>query len=320
MGCRLAAVIAAGAVATACGSSTATINTGTEPSASGVATIAAGGVVPWVNRPAALPPLPTVSPPAPRFPACTAANLQARGAPGGAATGHLASLIKLTNISSSGCTLSGFPTSFTATQPDGRHVALRVGHGTFFDSGDFWPANLEPGQTSTLTIETGDVCPAVNNTHPQADPYVGATVGIPGGGTISVGVTFDGACGVSISQLGKPAPPPPDPDAYPGLQLSVHRPQTAAAGSVMHFTVTLTNSTATAVALDPCPIYEEGIYTDRASSRTYQLNCDRVTSIAPGQAVTYAMQINVPPDPGTAKFGWSIPAGSLFGGGMLTIT
>jgi hypothetical protein len=67
-------------------------------------------------------------------------------------------------------------------------------------------------------------------------------------------------------------------------------------------------------------VYTEGIYSDGAHNYVYVLNCDKITAIQPGQSITYAMQIPVPPHAGTAKFGWSIPAGSLFDGGILTIT
>lgn len=278
------------------------------------------GVVPWVNRPASMPPPPSEpAPPPALYPACTAAQVSVRSLGGGAAAGNLASKLRMTNTSASPCTLRGYPTKFIGVRRDGTQRVLRPGHGTMFDASGYWPANLRPGDSATLTIATGDACPALNQPTPQTDPYSGELVGLPGGGEVSGSAAFDPSCGLGVSQLGVPAPSPPDPNAYAGLALSIDRPQTAAAGTLMHFTVTLHNTAESPVQLDPCPVYTESIYSGGANNYVYTLNCDKITAIQPGQSVTYAMQIPVPSQPGTAKFGWSIPAGSLFAGGILTI-
>ena len=255
-----------------------------------------------------------------KFGKCAADQLTARGLPSGAAAGNVVTRIELTNSSSSPCTLAGFPTSFVGVRADGTQVPLDPGHGTFFDGAGYWPANLQPGDSAWLTIGTSDGCDALNRPDPKTDPYAGEAVGIPGGGTIEARASFDAACGVEISELGVPAQPAPEPDAYPGLKLSIDRPDTARGGTVMHFTVTLTNTTNAGVDLTPCPVYTQGVYTSRAHTASYELNCDEVTSIPAGGAVTWAMQLDVPDEPGTAKFGWGIPAGGYFAGEVLTIT
>ena len=63
----------------------------------------------------------------------------------------------------------------------------------------------------------------------------------------------------------------------------------------------------------------EGVYAAGSHTFAYTLNCDSVHEIAPGQAVTYAMQIQLLPAPGTAKIGWSVPAGSPFTAGVITL-
>ena len=88
----------------------------------------------------------------------------------------------------------------------------------------------------------------------------------------------------------------------------------------MRFTISLTDHSSHVVRLVPCPVYEEGLYAGhRPHTSVYQLNCDSVTSIRPGQRVVYAMRIAVPLAAGQAKFGWWIPTASLSRGGVVVI-
>ena len=61
------------------------------------------------------------------------------------------------------------------------------------------------------------------------------------------------------------------------------------------------------------------MYAGAAHSYVYQLNCDTIDTIAPGQSVIYAMQMPIPDVPGLAKFLWSIPGAALGYGGAFTI-
>jgi len=278
-------------------------------------------VAPWVDRPASLPaPPPSPPPPSAAYPACRADQIKVRAGSAGAATGHIANTLLLINFGDRPCTLAGYPTSVTGVRADGAQVSLHAGHGTFFDGAGYWPANLQPGDHGELVVATADVCAALNQPTPQPDPYASVLVGLPGGGDVRAAVGFDAACGVDVSELGVRASPPPDPDAYPGLTATMHAPSTVPAGTLMHFTVTLTNGGNAVVALDPCPVYAESIYSDGPHEHVYELNCDTVHSIGPGESVTYAMQIPVPSTRGLAKFGWRLPAGAVFAGDVLTIT
>jgi hypothetical protein len=233
----------------------------------------------------------------------------------------VATWLKLVNTSRAPCTLTGYPTSFVGIREDGSQKALQPDHGTFFDgAGAYWPANLRPGQAAKLVIGTATACSALNQPTPRPDLYVGELVGLPGGGEVSASAPFDPSCGLGVGKLGVPAVAPADPDAYPGLELSIDRPDTAPAGTTLRFTITLTNVNDAPVQLTPCPVYSEGIFADTVHTYGYTLNCDDLRAIEPGEAVTYAMEIPVPSETGTAKFGWSLPAASLFGAGLLTIT
>ncbi|MHB2024493.1 MAG: DUF4232 domain-containing protein, partial [Mycobacteriales bacterium] len=102
------------------------------------------GVVAWVDQPATptAPPPPTApTPPPPAYPACTASQLQGSSAPGGAATGNLLSVVVLTNVGPSPCSLSGYPASLVGVHADGTRQVFSPLHGTAFDASFAWPAN-----------------------------------------------------------------------------------------------------------------------------------------------------------------------------------
>jgi hypothetical protein len=77
------------------------------------------------------------------------------------------------------------------------------------------------------------------------------------------------------------------------------------------YVVTLTNTTAQAVALDPCPVYTESTYSPAGASpsvHSYYLNCGIVRSIPAHGRVRYQMKIQAPDAPSQGgKFGWDIP-------------
>jgi hypothetical protein len=288
-------------------------------------TPAAPGIVPWVDRTASPPiPPPSPRPPSPAYRSCAASSIRAQASFTGAAAGNISNRITLTNIGATPCTLSGYPTSLTGIRADGTQQPLHPTHGTMFDDAFAWPANLRPGQAAGVSIATADGCAALNTTHltrrARRAAFVGARIGLPGGGTVTARSRFNSACGVGLSRIGIAAQPAPDPHLYAGLDLSVQHPASALAGTTMIFTVTLSNHSGHAVALRPCPVYEEGIYAlGQAAVHIYRLNCGTVRSIAAGRRVSYAMRMPVPAAPGLAKLSWTIPAGGLFGGGVLTI-
>jgi hypothetical protein len=127
---------------------------------------------------------------------------------------------------------------------------------------------------------------------------------------------FDAICGVSVSQFGvpagQPAVPPPSPLTARITAAAAVRP-----GEDFTYTVTLTNPTATAYPLRPCPAYEEYVYAitgpGKAAARddhlvkNYYLKCDTVHDISAHHSVTYQMRLQLPPGLPTgvpAKFVW----------------
>ena len=119
--------------------------------------------------------------------------------------------------------------------------------------------------------------------------------------------------------LGAQPTPNPTPSPAP-LHASLSAALSARAGSVLEYTVTLTDVTAEPVVLDPCPYYVESlggrvvgnttpppgfpsakpwrgepIYAGYAKE-AYELNCADVQSIPAGGAATFAMRLRVPLD------------------------
>lgn len=306
----------------------------TSPSASPSASpsTTSTSVVPWLDEPASPPPPvsppPTPTPPAPAYPACTAAQLTAKPGQGQGAAGNDITVIALYNVSASNCSLFGYPTSLVGVRADGSKVALHPGHRGMFSEFYTWPADLKPGGIGNVGIMFTMACDAAQR--PGANKltsFTSAILGMPGGGTVTARAAFTTTCGVSVTTFGGPPPPPPMVESpYPGLAAHADLPPTAVAGSTLDYTVTLTNTTDHDVALDPCPVYEQGIYgagEPVSTPRFYRLNCETVHAVPAHESVRYAMRIAVPnaPTRTVAKFVWQIepPGAGPGAGGVVTI-
>lgn len=191
-----------------------------------------------------------------------------------------------------------------------------------------WPADLKPGGVGHVGIMFTMACDAAQS--PGANKrttFSSAVLGLPDGGTVTAPAAFTTTCGVAVTSFGTTPPAPPTVQApYPGLTAHVDLPSKAGAGSGLDYTVTLTNTTNHNVALDPCPVYEQGIYAVAPVSQPhyFQLNCGTVHAIGAHESVTYAMRVAVPNAPAgtTGKFFWQIqpPGDGPAAGGVLTIT
>jgi hypothetical protein len=88
--------------------------------------------------------------------------------------------------------------------------------------------------------------------------------------------------------------------------------------------VTLANPTGRAVALSPCPSYEEFIGLPgaqvSASASYYYLNCQAAPVIPADGSVTFAMRIQVPDGTGLAKFLWQLQATTVARGDVVRLS
>jgi hypothetical protein len=267
-----------------------------------------GGPIAWLNRPLALyvAPPPALIPYPTSAPPCRAAQLRVSQGRGGVGLGNELDKLVFTNLGPGPCLLRGYPT-ISATTADGARQQLHPRRGgTYF--GQLSAADLPVGGHVLLFLATADgVCAGGVRYHDLAFT-------LPQGGGIltagsSVSVTDD--CFLNMSDFGlRQRYSQPGPAGAVGtLTARAAVPASARAGSTLDFIVTLTNPTAEAVALRPCPGYTMGFYNPRKSvHQSYALNCAAAPAIAAHGHERYEMRLHIPGQaaPGPAKFYWSV--------------
>jgi hypothetical protein len=129
---------------------------------------------------------------------CAASDLGIGGIDSDGASQHRLTYVRLLNTSAFTCSLSGFPTSVTAVDQDG-HSLDRVDQGAY--QPDPPAGDVAPGGSGLLIIDTKTACDEA--TKPPMRMFRNFQIGIPGGGTLSLGdFAVDGSCGVAVSKLG----------------------------------------------------------------------------------------------------------------------
>jgi hypothetical protein len=123
--------------------------------------------------------------------------------------------------------------------------------------------------------------------------------------------------GATVMPLGSRPTPLPTAKPLP-LRATISAPASVRAGETLAYVVTITNASATAVALQPCPFYREWLAGRVTASTTpppgfpsgkpwdavkryagnvkesYSLNCRAVPEIAGGASVTFEMRLRIP--------------------------
>jgi len=233
------------------------------------------------------------------------------------------SVVVLTNIGST-CRLSGFPELLGKTSFHGlRPIPIAKGFAYF---GMLIPANLTTGKKGELYIGYSGECLALNEPSQTADKanalantYHGVQIVLPDGkGTVAAkGVTFDGACGLSVSRLGVALPVPGVITVVPGtpetLTATLSIPASEQSGSTLKYSVTLRNPTRKIVKWTHCPNYTETIQTtpSQLMTKTFELNCSSAVNVRPGHSVHFEMQLPVRKiaRSSNAYFSWQLDSG-----------
>ena len=233
----------------------------------------------------------------------------------GVGLGHTNVRIRFTNRSATACVLLGYP-RVAGISSSGAITPLDATHGSYF--GNPGPsASIAPGQTAAVNVSGADECQAAQEGRHRS--YRRLRIGLPGGGSSEAAVApFDAICGVSVSQFGVPADQPAGPRSSP-LTARITAAAIARPGEDLTYAVTLTNPTATAYPLRPCPAYEEYVVAitrpgEAAAGnhvvKNYYLNCRTVHEISAHGSVTYQMRLQLPPGLPAgvpAKFVWLMP-------------
>ena len=257
--------------------------------------------VPWVDRPAPAyaPPQPLPFPTPTDAPPCRADQLSP-DTYGAQFTQEDGIVVAFRNTSATACLLAGRP-DVVASGPGLADEQLAA-------TSMRWPGittNLAPGKTASTLIHDPRAC----QNNPGGDRvdtlyYTRLVFTMPGGGTTTVTpVHLHSYCGPSVA----PYVQNPPPDRYPpqpldGLTASLTLPRSVHAGTTLTYVVTLTNPTSQPVATTPCPGYVQSGQDGGVQLKdTHGLNCDTVTSVAPGQHVRYQMQLPIPADAPTGR-------------------
>lgn len=150
----------------------------------------------------------TVRPPVTRTPhtrphqadKCTAGDLAVHIRPEGDGAGqHSVSLLDFRNISTSRCLLSGYPRRVMLSEPGHRDV--RATNGSFFPVQGSGP--LDPGEVTTLGVETDTSCDARPAGGPSGPNYHEVRISLRGG---VMAVTYprgglDVGCGAHLTEF-----------------------------------------------------------------------------------------------------------------------
>ena len=267
--------------------------------------------VPFVSTPAAQPAAAVTIAPASR--ACAAADLLVVTGAQGARKGFATQEVRLTNRGASACYLTGTPDLTLgrpgAAQPIARHpnasAALQA------------RAELAPGDTALVLVGAPGACDAAIG--PERSVKTHLQVGLPGGGSKALeGAYVDTLCGpatVVDMQIVRGERVNASPLAL--LESAVHLDGRALPGSELHYTVVLTNPTAAAIALTPCPSFTQSLFGDRElSSATLRLNCAAGgDAIAAGESVAYEMRLAIPAHVAAdaVKLSWKLENGPTAG-------
>ena len=260
----------------------------------------AGGLVPWTGEPASAAQLAqATTAPACRVPELTLPRDQQQW--GGVWNDAVAGYFVIRNAGRHPCTLAR-PERVVATAETGAHVGFDV---------DTVPASapvLEPGDEVQVQVSSPYDCgrPLTRSTA-FALAFTTGTLRIP---RASMAVQCGGAL-ADFSVRGTSAAAGSASTAGPGsrLRATISRvPASIAPGEPAQYVVTLTNPTSSAVVLDPCPSYEEGIKGRPSSVRSYRLNCAVVSRIGAHDRVRFAMELPLPDGvrPGEAVIDWKL--------------
>jgi len=303
---RAAAVAVVAAIAASgCGSMVAPLTRAASPTPS-IRPVDEHGAVRWVDRPGRFfepSPLPTHRLPANARP-CTSAELRVFPEGGDGGGGHSYQTFALRNVSRMTCILRGYP-SVVASQP-GRPDVTAADGGFFV--GRERSANMPPGGTTRLNIETERDCSA-RYANPGRYPtllYHTVTIGIAGGGQVVIHQPFDVLCGLYTGRFAVSQPPQRyTRSPVSGARAALELPGGAVAGTTLHYVVDLTNPTGTAMTLQPCPGYEQGI--GSVGKNILELNC-AVRRLPAHRTVRFAMELAVPggTPAGPATVHWQI--------------
>lgn len=260
------------------------------------------GVVPWTSRRAHGSVVLAASQ-GHIVPVCSAGDLAILGTYTAAAQGETVQIITLRSTTPTTCSLAGFPRVSGTSTLRARVVITAHASATA-------PTVLLGGQShASVTVSALGSCVPP----PRRDDILRALVlSLPQGGKLKVTNTqLNIACGhLTVSPFTSGfAPPAVNTGPLSNLKAELHMSPAVSPGSALDYEVTLVNPSAHAIALSPCPSYQEQLGT--VAGADYELNCSARKSIPAKSSVTFRMKLAIPSNApvGLVKFGWFISNG-----------
>ena len=249
--------------------------------------------------------------------ACAGADVRVSAGPAGAWRGQATQEIRIANTGSEACHLPGFPG--VQLQPT-NEAPQTVGASEQAPQLASTRIELAPGEEAIVLLGTPGSCEAANR--PQRKVSKRLQLALPGGGVKTVdGVHVDTLCGRATvlrfdrvqGEAAARAMTLQASGALSQLSGSLSAPDEAARGGLLHYTVTLSNPSASPVPLAACPAYTQSLYADGKSADTTQrLNCAGAGGQIPANgSVSFEMQVQVPAGlpAGDGKLSWKLDGG-----------
>jgi hypothetical protein len=249
--------------------------------------------------------------------ACAAADVQISAGPSGAYRGQATQEIRIANTGAEACHLPGFPG--VQLQP-ANEAPQTVGASELAPQLASARLDLAPGEEAIVLLGTPGSCEAANG--PERKVSKRLQLALPGGGVKALdGVHIDTLCGRATvmrfervqSETAARATAMQQSGAISQLTGAISAPDEASRGGVLHYTVTLSNPTASPVSLAACPSYTQSLYADgKSADTTMRLNCGGAGGLIPANAsVSFDMQVPVPASlaAGSGKLSWKLDGG-----------
>lgn len=231
-------------------------------------------------------------------PACQASHLRVHSNGGGGAGGTFYLPVSVVNAGTSDCTVSD------------KNIALRWAAGrSTVSQGGSRILLFGGSQLYRLAFPTSCTKPGfVQRGQRMHATLSGATIT---DGTLTLPSVVSSCATATATAVVAPDAQDANTSPYAGLRVSIGVPPQIAAGSLLSYTVTLTNTGPSPFVFATCPTYSEmlGSVTGQISQAAYTLNCSDGGPIGVGGTRTYAMQIRVPTGQGLAKIAWFMDNG-----------
>lgn len=307
----LAILIGVTMTVSSCGAVTATTKPGIGKDPAKLAAL-----VPWIDSPSAVPPVPAPLPitaPKTDAPPCSASSLSVVDTAPSQLTGDHGLIVQLRNIGPKACLLSGTP-EVVAKGPGLQ--GMKATDRPMLSFGE--RSDTAPGKTVFLFVEASAACGS-----PGQDPTIYSTLDISyptGGELVLKDLKLPEYCGIAVSPFYsvKPSPQYPTPPTQ-YLVPSLVLPAVVKAGTTLIYEVDVSNPLDNAVDLSPCPIYME--YSSFRTKFLYHLNCSSLRSIPPHGVVRYQMKMPIPANAprGDVSIHWGFFGPATVANGQLTI-